>query len=257
MKKRDLIVISSTIAVVLLISLACFAAWSIIGLRERVSELSAQAKIPTSPIIQLSQEKEVASSAGEKTLVPTSSSSGASPKTLVISDVLVDVTAYLVKITWTTSVASQSQLLLDTGSGLNSGNGYESMNGIGTKHEINFRKPVAGVTYRFEILAHTTDGKLSNNYYSSFTGVGPYRAFMDPYGTGCREIHIVDSEGVSVSSFPVNISGSYKKGGATYDIPYSTESTDARGVISTWVGCGQFIKSLSISGRNLNVTLHD
>jgi hypothetical protein len=171
-----------------------------------------------------------------------------SPPSLVIGSVKIDPTAGKAKVTWTTSVSARSQLILTS-----TGQGFDSINGVGTNHEVDLSQAKEGGIYNFHIEAHTNDGKLTDNYYGQFTGVGPSSAFFVKGSENCGTIQVVDYEGVFQAQLPVFIRVNYYRNGQP--VTYSqTISTDVNGRIQDYTGCST-ISSVSLSGKNLEVTV--
>jgi len=172
----------------------------------------------------------------------------ASP-TLQIQNVKNEVTKKVVKITWTTSLPSKSQLLLNNGTG----KGYESVKGIGISHEIAIENPTPSAEYIYKIVARTNDGEITNDYYGSFSAVREFTATLEGIEKNCRVIYVKDSVGKPASYMTVSISGTYGDT-TTIQIPRFETKTDIDGKIDRWSHC-EDVETLRITGENLNTKL--
>lgn len=170
-------------------------------------------------------------------------------QTLQIQNVVNDITKKVAKIKWTTTIPAQSKLLLDNGTG----KGYESLGGFGTSHWINIEEPIPSTEYIYKIVATTNDGKLSNDYYGSFTAIREFGISLSRAQDGCRIIHIEDTIGKPARDMKVTISGTFGDS-VSIRLPEFTTRTDKDGEITDWPHCKN-PRTLTFKGEDLDITI--
>lgn len=158
------------------------------------------------------------------------------------------VTKERVTVSWTTTLAAQSRLVIE-GETIK---GYESMNGVGTQHEIKIDNPTPSTEYFYKIVAITNDGKITE-FYNSFTAVRKFNAVFD-HKNGCPIIRVEDSLGKPGRDVKIVISGTY---GETVPIslPRITKITNEEGEAQLPVDCDRKLKKLKIVGDDFETNL--
>lgn len=158
-----------------------------------------------------------------------------SPKNLQIQNVQISVSGTYATVTWTTTSIARSQLILDNGNG----KGYESENGVGTSHQVSLSGLAPSASYDFKIVAHTTDGSLTDDYYGSIESEKIYTASLSTYidSNGCRAILIEDTAGNRARNETFTIHGSYTAGTTVYQVGHIRVTTDEYGLVTDWSPC--------------------
>lgn len=219
-------------------------------LQGRINELEDQLeeapKEQNSTEVNNEQNSTEVNSGTQKT---TTTSKPISSGTLVIQNVVNDVTTSGAKVTWTTTLPARSQFIFTA-----TNQGLDSRNGIGTSHEVYFTPPAKGEIANYHIVAKTLDGKYSDDYYGQYTAVGPHVAFWANTGE-CGAIYIEDYKHNILANYAVSMTVKHHFKG--YSETYTNQVvTDSNGKIAGgYVGCG-YITTVYLSGKNLSVTLY-
>lgn len=96
-------------------------------------------------------------------------------------------------ITWETNVPSESRLFLLS----DIEKGYESENGLGTKHLVKILNTVKDKEYNYKITATTEDKKSYDDIYGLFIGGREYIVYLGKYNSDnkCQIIKVKDGSG--------------------------------------------------------------
>ncbi len=149
------------------------------------------------------------------------------PTTLQITNVNIVINETTALVSWKTSLPTRSRFTVGTIV-------YESLNGVGTEHQIQMRVG-KGDSYSYYISAKTLDeSNLEDDLYGSFIAISKRTAYLVGFGEGedCRIFAIRDAlGGVPRVGTEVTVRGTYKNAISTAYGPYETKVTNASGEV--------------------------
>ena len=121
--------------------------------------------------------------------------------TLEIENVRTSVDGDMAIVSWTTSIASESRLMLDNGDG----KVFESK--FGTKHEVEIEDLEASQEYEFKITARSKDKKSFDDLYDTFTATKEYQASFVKTKGSCSIVRLEDTAGKAAKKIDLSVGG--------------------------------------------------